>query len=148
MIKWSNYEFAARDGFQYVRIKHNFVISNTPSFTLALVQSDDEAIGILLAIPSTLRVGSEVEPSATASILQNELYWKEIRAAAATMKKDETVVYKELWVPGFLTETRDSPTVHRLCGRQLCNRTIIAVPILFSHFHTGGRGRTLQCVLS
>ena len=127
VIKWSNYEFATRNGFQYVRIKHNFVISITSNFTLALVQSDDEAIGILIAIPSTATVERSLEPSTLSATLMKETYWREIRAAVATMKKDETIVYKELWVPGFVTESHGSPTVNFLHGKTMCNRTIVSV---------------------
>lgn len=51
-LKWCNYEFATYTGYKYARVKSHFVLTDSANYTIALVQSDDETIGIIIAIPS------------------------------------------------------------------------------------------------
>ena len=52
MLKWKNYQHVEYEGYGYVRIRREFLQSEDDKFITILVQSDCEAIGVLLAIPS------------------------------------------------------------------------------------------------
>jgi len=51
-LKWSNYSFAECDGYKYVRIRRDFILSDDEDYTTALIKSNDIDIGIFIAIPS------------------------------------------------------------------------------------------------
>jgi hypothetical protein len=99
VLKWSNYECVTHGGYNYVRIKANFAVSNGEHFTIALVQSDDDGIGVFLAIPSTCASNSS-ETSHPA-----EDPWLTVAAATADMARADKLSYSELWVPGFHCES-------------------------------------------
>jgi len=52
VLKWKNYQHVEYEGYGYVRIRREFLQSEDDKFITILVQSDCEAIGVLLAIPS------------------------------------------------------------------------------------------------
>eukprot|EP00826_Nyctotherus_ovalis_P016400 TRINITY_DN14745_c0_g1_i2.p1 TRINITY_DN14745_c0_g1~~TRINITY_DN14745_c0_g1_i2.p1 ORF type:complete len:148 (-),score=38.61 TRINITY_DN14745_c0_g1_i2:393-836(-) len=100
VLKWKNCQYAICEGHNYVRIRGEFFKSEDEKFVTVLVQSDDEAIGVLLAIPSNI-------PS---MVLENDLSlegmncWEEVKAAADNLKEAIPTKYKEIWIPGFNIE--------------------------------------------
>ncbi len=89
VLKWNNYQCVKHEGYNYLRIRGNFVISEGGEFTTILVQSDDEGIGVLIAVPKV--------PIST----EEGNFWESVKAAAASLKGGEQPKYKELWLPGF-----------------------------------------------
>ena len=53
VLKWGNYGYGEYNGFYYTIIKGDFLVAANTNYTVALVQSDDEGIGIVIAMPST-----------------------------------------------------------------------------------------------
>lgn len=66
------------------------MLSEKDDFTLILVQSDDEGIGILIAIPK--------------SDINNTNYWETVGTATSDMKSTDNTRYNEVWIPGFSLE--------------------------------------------
>lgn len=100
VLKWKNCQYATCEGHNYVRIRGEFFKSEDENFVTVLVRSDDEAIGILLAIPSNQRL-MVVENDIS---LEGMNCWEEVKAAADNMKEAAPTKYKEIWIPGFNIE--------------------------------------------
>lgn len=94
VLKWTNYQHISYNGFNYVRIKGNFVITEDENFTMILIQSDDDAIGILISVPK--KENNKIEN-----------YWKLISIAVSNTKTQSPTQYKEIWLPGFIAENTE-----------------------------------------
>ena len=52
VLKWENYQCITYKGYNYLRIRGEFLLSEDDDFTVTLIQSDDDKIGIIIVIPS------------------------------------------------------------------------------------------------
>lgn len=54
-------------------------------------------------------------------------FWKVIREQVSIMTKEGAIQYKELWIPGFKIETKNSSATSLLKGNSLGDKEIINV---------------------
>ena len=52
VLKWTNYDFVSFESYNYVRVKKDFIFSETDKYTIALIGTDDNNIGVVILIPS------------------------------------------------------------------------------------------------
>jgi len=90
-------------------------MTESDNFTISLIPSDDENIGILIAIPKTK--------------LNIKSMWAEIRLAVLRAKKEDSHKYKEIWVPGFSIVSNNTKSIEELIGKNIGdnNKAIIKV---------------------
>ena len=97
-----------------MRVKGNFVICEKDTYSVALARSDDDAIGVLLIVPKVSAGDSNM--------------WRSIREITANVKKEEAKEsYKEIWIPGFHIENKDSMVTKGLTGGKICEKSVLKV---------------------
>jgi len=110
VLKWASYDFAEHEGYNYLRVKGNFVMNENEKYRAILMRSDDDNIGIFVIIPKTA-----------------ENIWSKLKDILSIIKKEETQIYKEIWIPAFKAIKNNSSDVMNLLGGSLSGKTIINV---------------------
>lgn len=118
VLKWENYQYAVYEGYNYIRIRNSFLQFEDECFTIILVQSDDEGIGIVLAIPS-IHFHQQLEDAYT----RQSNYWQDVSSALAGLKKAAKTEHRELWVPGFTSERSETESV--LAGAPMGGKSVV-----------------------
>lgn len=109
-LKWSSFSFATYENCNYVRVKRDFILADSKDFTTALVKSNDMNVGIFITIPSKrFNLFLEVD-------VPGKQMWTQIRDIIANINGDKKSSYKELWIPGFRSETSSSDMLQGLVG--------------------------------
>jgi len=52
VLKWASYQHVEYNGYNYIRIRGDLLLSEDEKFSTVLLQSDDNGIAILIDVPS------------------------------------------------------------------------------------------------